>query len=145
MKKWFWLVVENMSSFAKSFLVVFALGFLIVPFLVNAGFDLILVIVFSITLMLVWSDGFLTLYALDKGGTEINPIMFILNKKIGKKAGFLVSRVGGSALLVLGLLVRNVYFLLLLAWLFSGIICLSSVELAEHLHENPDVKNANAD
>lgn len=81
---------------------VYALGFLSVPFLVNAGFGLILVVIFSITLMLIWSDGFLTLYALNSRGTEINPVMSILNKKDGKKEGFLVSRLGGSALLVVG-------------------------------------------
>ena len=145
MNKGFWFAIDNLSSFAKSFLVVYALGFLSSPFLINIGFHLIPVTLFSISLLLVWSDGFLTLYALNKGGTEINPAMSFLNKKLGKKMGFLISRIGGSALLVLGLLTENLYFLLLLAWLFSGVVCLSAVQLVEHLHENPDVKGVEND
>ena len=143
MKKGFWVVIGNMSNFAKSFLVVYALGFLFIPSLLSAGYDHMLIVSFSISLMLLWSDGFLTLYALSRGATEINPLMNVLNKKIGKKGGFLVSRVVGSILPVVGLLIRNIYFVLLLAWLLSGVVCLSSVELAEHSNKSPDVKNAN--
>jgi hypothetical protein len=53
MKKKFWFVADNMSNFAKSFLVVYALGFLIVPFLLSIGYDHMLIVGFSISLMLL--------------------------------------------------------------------------------------------
>jgi hypothetical protein len=141
MNKRFWLVVENMSSFAKSFLLIFALGFIPIPFLINAGYNLILVSGFSIALMSIWSDGFLTLHALKKGATEINPLMNFLNKIIGEKKGFLVSRICGSVLPLVGLLLKNVYFVLLLALLFSALVCLSSFELAEHSNVHPNIEH----
>ena len=137
-------MMASISNFAKCFLTVFAIGFLSVPFLINAGFDSMLVCGFSMSLMLLWTDGFLTLFALGKGATEINPLMNYLNKKMGKKRGVLLSRVVGSILPIVGLLMRSFYFVLLLAWLFSALVCLSSLELVQHFDKSPNVKDTNA-
>jgi hypothetical protein len=129
-------------NFAKNVLIMFAMGFLPVPILVSVGYDGLLVSVFCISLMLLWTDGFLTLYSLRKDATEINPIMNYLNRKIGLKKGVIVSRIIGCFFPILGLLGNNPYFILVIVWLFSAVVCLNSVTLLRHLNVSVDVKDA---
>jgi hypothetical protein len=58
---WQKLMSEKMllSGLAKSFGIVFTIGFIAVPFLFIQGYDRILVSRFSMSLMLLWTDGFI--------------------------------------------------------------------------------------
>lgn len=132
-----------MKNLIKNVLVVFAIGFLPVPILTSAGYDGLLISVFCTSLMLLWTDGFLTLYALRTNATEINPLMSYLNKKIGEKKGVVLSRVIGCFFPIAGLLGRNSYFILALVWLFSAVICLNALTLARHFDVSVDVKDSN--
>jgi hypothetical protein len=119
----------KLLELTKNSAVVFLLGFLPAPFLVSAGYPPLLVCIFSISIMLLWSDGLLTLFAIGKGATEINPIVKFLNWIAGKKRGVLLSRIVGSILPIIGLLENNLYFVLAIAWLFAAVVCLNSITL----------------
>jgi hypothetical protein len=80
--------------------------------------------------MLIWTDGLLTLFALERGiSSEVNPILALTNKLVGKKEGILLSRIVGSLLSVLGLVEKNLYVVLVLAWVFAAVVCLNSLSL----------------
>jgi len=91
-------------------------------------------------LMLLWSDGLLTLFSIRKGATEINPIINFLNNIAGEKRGVLLSRVVGSIFPLVGLLERNLYFTLAISWVFAAVIFLNSATLLSVLAENIDAK-----
>lgn len=113
----------------RNFGFVFVLGFLPVPFLARLGYDNLLICVFSISIMLIWADGLLTIFAIEKGATEINPLIALTNKLVGKKEGILLSRIVGSVFPILGLLAKNVYAILVLAWVFAAVVCVNSATL----------------
>jgi hypothetical protein len=137
-------MAKNLLSFVKNVLIVFMLGFIPIPILKSVGYDGLLVSTFCISLMLLWTDGFLTLYAIRKGATEINPLMKYLNRKIGDKKGVVLSRIVGVIFPIVGLLESNPYFILVLIWLFSAIVCLNSLTLVRHFNVSVDVKDANS-
>jgi hypothetical protein len=121
---------------------VFVLGFLPVPFLTGLGYDGLLVSVFSISMMLIWTDGLLSIFAIQKGATEINPLMAVINKRIGKKEGVLLSRIVGSLFPTWGLLEKNLYAILAMAWIFAAVVCLNSATLLSVSLEGANAKNA---
>ncbi|MGA2308132.1 MAG: hypothetical protein ABSG57_01120 [Candidatus Bathyarchaeia archaeon] len=131
---------RKLFNLAKSSALVFALGFLPVPFLIHVGYAPLLVCSFSMALMLLWSDGLLTLFSIRKGATEINPIINFLNNIAGEKRGVLLSRVVGSIFPLVGLLERNLYFTLAISWVFAAVIFLNSATLLSVLAENIDAK-----
>ena len=131
---------HKLFAITRSLVIVFVLGFLPTPFLVNIGYDPLLVSVFSISIMLLWSDGLLTLFATGKGAAEINPIMNFLNWLAGEKKGVWLSRVIGSVLPIVGLFEKNLYFILALAWFFAAVVCLNSVTLLSVFSEKIDAK-----
>jgi hypothetical protein len=130
----------KLLELTKNSTVVFLLGFLPAPFLVSAGYPPLLVCAFSISIMLLWSDGLLTMFAIGRGATEINPVVKFLNWITGKKRGVLLSRIVGSILPIIGLLENNLYFVLAIAWLFAAVVCLNSVTLLSIFGENVDAK-----
>ncbi len=131
---------SKLFGFTRNLAIVFVLGFLPAPFLISIGYAPLLVSVFSISIMLLWSDGLLTLFAIGKGATEINPIISFFNLLVGKKRGVLLSRVVGSILPVVGLLTENLYFVLVIAWLFAAVVCLNSVTLLSVFSEKDYAK-----
>jgi len=131
---------SKLYGITKSLAIVFILGFLPAPLLVYIGYEPLLVSVFSISIMLLWSDGLLTLFAMKKGATEINPIINFFNWLIGKKKGILLSRIVCSFLPIVGLLEKNLYFVLAMTWLFAAVICLNSLTLLSVFSEKIDAK-----
>lgn len=124
---------KTLLSLARNLGVVFVL---VVPFSLlffSMGYDRELIIAFSIANLLIWTDGFLTVYALEKGAREINPLMNVLSKITNRKTFLLVSRFAGSSLTLYGIIEKNLIFLLLLSWIFSIGICLNLMTLS---HKN---------
>jgi len=77
----------------------------VVPFsllLFSLDYDRGLIIAFSISNLLLLTDGFLTVYALDKGATEFNPLMNLLSKITNRKTFLVVSRLIGSLFTLYG-------------------------------------------
>lgn len=121
---------KALLSLARNLGVVFVL---VVPFsllFLSMGYDRELIIAFSIANLLIWTDGFLTVYALEKGATEINPLMNVLSKITNRKTFLVVSRLVGSLFTLYGIIERNLIFLLVLSWIFSIGLCLNSMVLS---------------
>lgn len=140
MEKRVWQMNSKLYGFTKSLAIVFILGFLPAPLLVCIGYEPLVVSVFSISIMLLWSDGLLTLFAIKKGATEINLIIAFFNWLVGRKKGILLSRIIGSILPIVGLLEKNLYFVLAMAWLFAAVVCLNSITLLSIFSEKIDAK-----
>jgi hypothetical protein len=132
-------------SLAKNYAIVFSIGFFPMIFLFMLGIEPLLVFLFSTSLMLIWSDGFLTYHSLKKGAIELNPIMNWLNKKIGRKWCVYLSRLCGSLFSVIALAMKNLYLILVIVWLFASIVCLSAVALALAVcfDDNENIKDSN--
>lgn len=127
---------------ARNLSCVFVLGFLPTLFLTRLGYDGLLVSVFSISIMIIWTDGLLSIFAIQKGATEINPLMTVINKRIGKKEGVLLSRIAGSLFPIWGLLEENLYAILAMSWVFAAVVCLNSATLLSVSLEGANAKNA---
>lgn len=116
---------------AKSLGLCFILVVLVpLPFLI-LGYDKITLSLFSLSLLLVWADAFLTLFSLRIGAKEINPLMTILCRVFGRKKGLFTSRLFGSALLLHGMIREDQHFLLVVSWIFAIVVCINSVSLLE--------------
>lgn len=110
------------------------------PFVV-LGYDRIALSLFSISLLLMWSDAFLTYCALNIEAKEINPLLLALNKLVGRKRGLFASRLFGSALSLYGIVREDQYFLLVISWIFAIVICTNSVSLFFHFRKKVDSQN----
>jgi len=129
-------------SLAKSLGLCFILVVLIpLPFLIF-GYDKITLSLFSISLLLVWSDAFLTLFSLRIGAKEINPLMISLCRILGRKKGLFISRLFGSALLLHGMIREDQHFLLVVSWIFAIVMCINSVSLFSRFQKDENCKNA---
>jgi preprotein translocase subunit SecG len=126
-------VNENLLRFTKSLAVVFVLCVLLpLPFSIY-GYDSVLVALFAISNLLIWADGFLTYFALKVGATEINPIIAISNKLVGKKRGLFLSRLVGSIFCFYGLIEKKQPALLAITWIMSIVICMNSIVLSSNV------------
>jgi len=143
----FWLnkpLDKILLSLAKNLSVIFVLSFLLpLPFLI-LNYDKILIIAFVVSNLIIWTDGFLTVYGIRTSGTELNPLMALLNKFAGNKGWLLLSRGIGSAILLYGMIERNLVFLLVMSWIFSIAVCMNSLVLLSYLQIKPNRKQSNA-
>jgi hypothetical protein len=136
---------KQLLTTIKNIIVVMVIGFVSANILSILGFANLLVVAFSMGLMLMSADGFLTKFALKNGAIEVNPLMDYLNKKIGDNKGILLSRITGLLILSIGLLANNAYFCLAIAWLFCMVVLLNSANLASRSSNcivNSDVENS---
>jgi hypothetical protein len=85
--------------------------------------------------------GLLSIFAIQKGAREINPLMVVVNKRIGKKKGVLLSRIVGSLFPIFGLLEKNVYAILAMSWVFAAVVCLNSATLLSVSLEGSNAKD----
>jgi hypothetical protein len=125
----------------KNIAIVLVIGFASANTLSLIGFDNLMSASFSMGLMLISTDGFLTVYALRNGFLEANPIMNFLNEKIGETKGILVSRAIGFIILSGGLITNNAYFCLAIAWMFCFVVCFNSVNLASKSRLSNSIEN----
>ncbi len=135
------ITVRTLNQLARNLLIVFALGILPIPMLIWFKYDILTACLFSLSLVLIWTDGFLTYYAFNENAKELNPMMDKLNQRIGKKGGLFLSRFIGSSLALIALLMGNLYLLLLIAWLFSIVICLGAIALAFSFDKNKHIED----
>jgi len=111
------------------------------------GYDRGLIIAFSITNLLIWTDGFLTVYALENGATEINPLMNVLSKITNKKIFLVASRFIGFLFTLYGIVEKSLIYLLVISWIFSIGACLNSMTLSfknsfkQEETKNPESRN----
>ncbi len=120
---------EALLSLARNLGVLFVF---VVPFsqlLFIMGYNIELIIAFSTANLLIWSDGFLTVCALDKGATELNPLMNLMSKITSRKMFLVISRCVGSLFSVYGIVEKNTAFLLVVSWLFSMVVFMNSLSL----------------
>lgn len=134
---------KNLLALARNLGVVFVLCVPLSLLFLGMGYDRGLIIAFSIANLLVWTDGFLTFFALKMGATEINPFIAILNRLVGKKRCLFASRIVGSMFCVFGLMEKNQSVLLAIAWIMSIVICINSVTLLSKSEINIGTNKAN--
>jgi len=99
----------------------------------------------AIATLCILTDGLATLLVKKSSGSELNPIMNLLFRKVGLYRGLLVTRIVGLALIVYGVLTQNPYMILGISWLFllAGFVGLSSIALAskEQYQTNAEHRN----
>jgi hypothetical protein len=131
------------DKLSKSFIVSFLLT-VCVPFpFLYIGFDKSLVGLFSISLVLLWTDGFLTIFCLSQGHYEANPVMRIFLKFLGQTRGVILSRIIGSLFLIVSIVLMKPEWLMAVAIIFCFVVCsntfllmLSFVNFPSHTDNN---------
>lgn len=130
-------------SLTKSLGLIFIIVVLLpLPFFM-LNYERELISLFSISLLLVWTDGFLTYYAVVRlGATELNPLVRGLSKIMSWKKSILLSRLVGSLFSYYGLIEKNQPFLVVLSWIFSIVICFNSISLSLRSFKNVEYHDA---
>jgi len=123
-------VNENLLRLAKSLAVVFIISVLLPLLFLTMNYDRNLIIIFTISNLLIWTDGFLTVHALRNGATEINPLMNGLNKITNRTRFLLISRGIGFLFTLYGIIEKNLNYLLVLTWIFAIVVCMNSITLS---------------
>jgi len=86
----------------------------------------------AIAAICVLVDGVTTFLIKRFKGTEMNPLMNLLFRKVGLRFGLTITRLIGFGLVAYGVLSDNPYMILGISWLFllAGFVGLSSIALA---------------
>lgn len=86
----------------------------------------------AIAVLCILTDGVATLLIKRANGSELNPVMNLLFRKVGLRSTLLVTRFVGLALVIYGIFTYNPYMILGISWLFllAGFVGLSSMALA---------------
>lgn len=113
------------------------------PYLMKVlNYSPLMALAVAIATLCILTDGIATLLVKRVSGSELNPIMNLLFRKIGLHRGLLVTRIVGLALIIYGVLTENPYMILGISWLFllAGFVGLSSIALAskEQYQSNPN-------
>jgi uncharacterized protein YacL len=99
----------------------------------------------AIALLCILTDGVATLLMKRANGSELNPIMNLLFRKVGLHYGLFVTRLVGLALVAYAVFTYNPYMILGISWLFllAGFVGLSSIALSskEHYQANAEHRN----
>lgn len=102
----------------------------------------------AIATLCILTDGVATLLVKKLSGSELNPIMNLLFRKVGLHRALLMTRMAGLALIVYGVLTENPYMILGISWLFllAGFVGLSSIALARlEFFSSPSLSTEEAD
>ena len=90
---------------------------------------MVLAVVIAATGILI--DGAVTLTLKQMNGTELNPIMNILFRKIGVRWSLIVTRLVAFVIIAYGVFSENPYLILAMSWFFmlAGFVGISSIAL----------------
>ena len=104
----------------------------------------LMTIAVGIGVIAVLTDGTVTIVLRKANGTEVNPVMNLLFRKVGFRSSLLMTRLVALGLIGYGVISNNPYLILALSWLFllACLVGLSSLagshggSLASHYKAN---------
>lgn len=123
-------MLRALGPFLTAILATGVAGIVIPSVLADFGFSPLLIIAFTLALFALLLDGTVSKIGLRHSGTELNPILAFLTRRMGENNALVITRTAGLVMILYGLLVlKNAYMLLAVAWLFFMVILAGTLSI----------------